>query len=313
MFEIALNLDPTTVDARERSERELELALTQHHWVDRDDGARLYVRSLGTDLSRPPLLVLDGIGCAGWAFRRLAPQLALSRKVVLMHYRGHGRSPSPPRPWQLGMHTLADDAAAVCDQLGLDRVVVLGFSMGFQVALEFYRRHRHRTCGLVSLAGPPGQPLASFRGTDLFGFALPLVVGATRLAKQMSSRVWRSVLPSRPAIDFGLRFEVNRERIDSRDFELYLRQMSDINPELFAAMLEQAQRHCADDVLGAIRVPTMVIAGGRDEFVPVSRLRDMAFAIPGARWEILDEATHALPAEFPEELGQRLIDFFADL
>lgn len=289
------------------------MSLIHHHWVDRDDGARLYVRVLGTPSDKPALLILDGIGCAGWAFRRLAPSIALTHQVVLMHYRGHGRSPSPPRPWQLGMHTLADDAAAVCEQLGLERVVALGFSMGFQVALEFYRRHRRRTCALVSLAGPPGQPLASFQGTDAFSFALPLVVGATRLAKQVSARVWRSVLPSRPAIDFGLRFEVNAERIDSRDFELYLRQMSAINPELFAAMLEQAQRHCADDVLASIRVPTLVVAGARDDFVPVSRLREMAFSIPGARWEVLDEATHALPAEYPDELGERLAGFLSEL
>lgn len=283
------------------------------HWVRRDDGARLYVRSLGDPSDRPALLILDGIGCAGWAFRKLGPQLARERQVVLMHYRGHGKSPSPPRPWQLGMHTLADDAAAVCDALGLRRVVVLGFSMGFQVALEFYRRHRDRSAALVSLAGPPGQPLASFRGTNAFAFALPLVVGFTRVAQQMTRRVWASVLPSQRAIDFALRHEVNSERIDSRDFELYLRQMADMNPELFAAMLEQAQRHTAEDILGKIRVPTMVIAGARDEFVPLPRLRAMAFAIPGARWEVIDEATHALPAEYPDELAARITSFLSEL
>ena len=286
----------------------------ERRWVERGDGARLYVRCLGgvhEHPGAPALLILDGIGCAGWAFRKLGPRLAKDRPVVLMHYRGHGKSPSPPRPWRLGIHTLADDAIAVCEDLGLRRVVALGFSMGFQVALEFYRRERERTAGLVSLAGPPGQPLASFRGTDLFGQVLPLVVGVTRIAQQMTSRVWRSILPSRYAFDFALAHEVNRERIDSRDFELYLRQMADINPELFVAMLEQAQRHTAADLLPRIRVPTLVIAGARDDFVPVARLREMAFAIPGARWEVLEEATHALPAEYPEELAGQLGEFLA--
>jgi 3-oxoadipate enol-lactonase len=289
----------------------------ERRWVERGDGARLYVRCLGgredDDEDAAALLILDGIGCAGWAFRKLAPQLAQDRKVVFMDYRGHGKSPSPPRPWQLGMHTLADDAAAVCDSLGLRRVVALGFSMGFQVALEFYRRQRERTVGLISLAGPPGQPLASFQGTDAFAQLLPLLVGVTHLAQQTTSRIWRSVVPSRLAFDFALAHEVNRERIDSRDFELYLRQMADINPELFIAMLEQAQRHTAEDLLPRIRVPTMVIAGAHDDFVPLARLRAMAFAIPGARWEVLDEASHALPAEYPDELARRLGDFLAGL
>lgn len=285
----------------------------EYRWVERSDGARLYVQTFGRRADVPALLILDGIGCAGWAFRKLAPRLAEDRVVALMHYRGHGRSPSPPRPWRLGIHTLADDAAAVCDELDLRRVVALGFSMGFQVALEFYRRERERTAALVSLAGPPGQPLATFRGTDVFAHLLPLVVGATRIAQQATRRIWRSVLPSRRAFDFALAHEVNRERIDSRDFELYLRQMADINPELFVAMLEQAQRHTAEDLLSRIRVPTMVIAGARDDFVPLARLREMAFAIPDARWEVLDEATHALPAEYPDELVLRLGDFLAGL
>ena len=272
------------------------------------------MRALGPrDSTEPALLILDGIGCAGWAFRKIAPQIAKRRQVVFVHYRGHGRSPTPPRPWHLGMHTLADDAAAASTALGIDRVVVLGFSMGFQVALEFYRRHHERTAGLISLAGPPGQPLESFRGTNTFAFALPFMVAATRMATQLTTRAWRSILPSRQVFDIGLRFEVNRARIDSRDFELYLRGMADISPELFVAMLEQAHRHCADDLLPRIRVPTLVIAGARDEFVPLPRLREMAFAIPGARWEVFDDATHALPAEYPDEIAERIAAFLDDI
>ena len=285
------------------------------HWLARDDGARIYLRSLGRQRApdQPTWLIFDGIGCAGWAFRKLGPQLARTHKVVLMHYRGHGRSPTPPRPWRLGMHVLADDAAAACEAIGLGPVIVVGFSMGFQVALEFYRRHRTRVAGLVSLAGPPGQPLASFQGTDAFSHALPLVVRATRLARQMSTRLWRSVVPSWPAYTFGLKREVNRERIDSRDFELYLRQMSDMSPELFVAMLEQAQRHCAHDLLGQVCVPTLVVAVAHGDFVPLDRLRSMAFSMPQARWEVLEEATHALPAEYPDELAERLREFAAEL
>jgi 3-oxoadipate enol-lactonase len=283
-------------------------------WLSRADGARIYVRSIGPrESAEPALLILDGIGCSGWAFRRIIPRIAKQRRVVLMHYRGHGRSPTPPRPWHLGMHTLADDAADACTAVGVDRVVALGFSMGFQVALEFYRRHHERTAGLISLAGPPGQPLASFRGTNSFAFALPFMVAATRVAKQFTTRMWRSILPSRPVFDIGLRWEVNSARIDGRDFELYLRGMSEMAPELFVAMLEQAHRHCADDLLPRIRVPTLVIAGARDEFVPLSRLRQMASAIPGAQWEVFADATHALPAEYPEDIGERIAAFLDEV
>ena len=86
---------------------ELREPKSQRHWIVRDDGAQIHVRSLepyGTEAhERPALLILDGIGCAGWAFRRLAPQLATTHRVVFIQYRGQGYSPTPPRPWQLGM------------------------------------------------------------------------------------------------------------------------------------------------------------------------------------------------------------------
>ncbi|MBL8947772.1 MAG: hypothetical protein JNK45_31660, partial [Myxococcales bacterium] len=84
--------------------------------VERPDGAALWGRRLGRP-GAPALLILDGIGCSGWAFRRLAPALAEDLCVVQTHYRGHGRSPEPPRPWRLSMPELADDAVAVLDAL----------------------------------------------------------------------------------------------------------------------------------------------------------------------------------------------------
>ena len=135
-----------------------------------------YLRSGPDDAEAPSILILDGIGCSGWAFRRIIPRLAERRRVVHLHYRGHGRSPDPPRPWRIRMTDFADDAAAACEHAGLGPVVVVGFSMGFQVALELFRRHRSRIVGLVSLAGPSGRVLRNFQGTQAFGQALPLGV-----------------------------------------------------------------------------------------------------------------------------------------
>ena len=39
----------------------------------------------------------------------------------------------------------------------------------------------------------------------------------------------------------------------------------------------------------------------------------MAFAIPGARWEVFDDATHALPAEYPDEIAERIAAFLDDI
>jgi pimeloyl-ACP methyl ester carboxylesterase len=116
------------------------------------------------------------------------------------------------------------------------------------------------------------------------------------------------VLPSRLSRDIGLRTQVNAGRVAEQDLEFYLGQMARMSPELFLDLLEEAHRHTAIDHLDAVDVPTLVVAGARDSFVPLPTLRELAFAIPGARWRVLDEATHALPAEFPAEVAAAILE-----
>lgn len=260
---------------------------------------------------RPALLILDGIGCAGWAFRRIVPELAVHHRVIQLHYRGHGRSPVPPRPWHLSMPDLADDAAAVLESFAAERTIAIGFSMGFQVALELYRRHRPRVAGLVSLAGPASKALGQFQGTEIFSQVLPIVRAASRGARDLTLRLWRRILPSRWLPLVGLHTQLHPMRIEIGDLEFYLRQMSEIDPELFLEMLGEASRHTAEDLLPAIRAPTLVVAGAHDRFVPIDTLRKLAFATPTAQWMVVDDGSHALPAEYPEEIAGRLNAFAA--
>lgn len=287
---------------------ETKRGLSPHHeqFVERD-GASVCLQTWG-DKDLPPILILDGIGCSGWAFRQITPLISERYRVALMHYRGHGNSPDPPRPWRLSMHDLADDAAACIEALGRP-ALVLGFSMGFQVALELYKRHRPQVAGLVSLAGPAGRVLAQFQGTDLFSKALPAVRAATRLASGLSSRLWRSVVPSTTLRDLGLPSQVNTNRIDVEDIDFYLSQMAQMSPELFMDTLGEATRHSTDDLLSRIRTPTLIMAGGKDRFVPLATMRQVAFSIPGAAWVVLEQASHALPAEYPEEVAAHLLEF----
>ena len=283
-------------------------------WVYLRDGASVCYQTFGSpEHEQTPLLILDGIGCSGWAFRRIIPELAKRRRIILLHYRGHGLSPEPPRPWRLSMPTLADDAAEVLNHAGVRRAVVIGFSMGFPVALELFRRHRHLVSALISLAGPSGRVLQTFQGTQAFGHALPFLRATTQIARDFTLKAWRALVPSNLTLGLGLNFQVNLDRITVGDFEFYTRQLALMSPELFVAMLEEADRHSAADILRSLDVPVLVVAGARDTFVPLTTMRELAFAIPRVRWKVLQRATHALPAEYPIELIHALQDFTDDV
>ena len=60
-------------------------------------------------------------------------------RVVAIDHRGHGRGIRKRKAFRL--EDCADDAAALCDLLGIDRVIPIGYSMGGTIAQLMWRRH----------------------------------------------------------------------------------------------------------------------------------------------------------------------------
>ena len=84
-------------------------------------------------------------------------------------------------------------------------------------------------------------------------------------------------------------------------------------PEQFAGTpFLAAGQHSADDLLPTIRVPSLVIAAGRDGFTPPERSRAMAAAIPGATLLEIPDASHTAPIERPQLIDEAVRNFLAE-
>jgi pimeloyl-ACP methyl ester carboxylesterase len=100
-------------------------------------GAKLYVETLGHG---PPVLFLHGgMNFFALNFAKQRDYFAAYRTVVGIEQRGHGHSPDGP--WPLSYQLMADDTAALIQQLGLGRVDVVGHSDGANVGLLLARDH----------------------------------------------------------------------------------------------------------------------------------------------------------------------------
>ncbi|MEZ4369082.1 MAG: alpha/beta hydrolase [Kofleriaceae bacterium] len=257
-----------------------------------------------------PVVLLDGIGCDGYIWRYLAPALA-NHTVVHGHYRGHGRSAPPVDPDRVDIADLADDIDGVIADAGLPPAVLIGHSMGVQVALEIYRRHPGRVAALVLVCGAPGSPLRTFTATASLEDVLPRIQGLLAKTPRMANWLSRSLFPTRLAYEVAARLEIQRDLVDPRDFMPYLVGMSQIDTRLFVSMLRAIGRHSAEDVLPTVKVPTMVVAGGRDGFTPPSRSREMAAAIPGAELLEVPEGSHTAPIERADLINDGILAFVA--
>jgi pimeloyl-ACP methyl ester carboxylesterase len=274
------------------------------------DGSPLFYESWGERGHTTPVLLCDGIGCDGYVWRHLRNDLG-ERYCVHPHYRGHGRTAPPRDPTRVTIEDLADDVACVLDDALVERAVVIGHSMGVQVALETYRRHVDRVAGLVLVCGAPSHPLRTFRGSAALESLLPTIQKWIHRVPGVINRVTRAVLPTRLAYEVASRLEIRRELIEPGDFMPYLEGMARIDARLFVAMLSAAGSHSADDLLPRVTVPTLVVAGGRDGFTPPERSRAIAAAVPNAELLEIPNASHTAPIEHPNLVNFTVRDFLA--
>lgn len=274
------------------------------------DGTRLFWGERGE--GRPAIVLNDGIGCDGFAWKYLQPHLAQSHRVVHWHYRAHGRSGLPVDAARIDLPAHARDCLAVLDALEVERAVLVGHSMGTQVALETYRLAPSRVAGLVLVCGSYGRVTSTFHGSDVLKQVLPSLLDAVERRRGLARALWGRI-PPRLAFQIAkLSKEVDTLAIREEDFRPYMEHVSAMEPSVFLAMLRHAGEHTAEDLLPRIDVPALVIAAERDTFTPAALAQHMAEAIPDAEHFLLRGASHAAPIEQPVALQLRIDKFLAE-
>jgi len=275
--------------------------------VARPDGAEIHVEIEGK--GRSTLVLCDGLACDGFAWKYLLPVLAEHHRVVHWHYRGHGRSPLPPAGVAPSIPQFAEDLAAVLDAARVRSAIVVGHSMGVQLALEFHRLHPGRTRGLVLVSGSPGHPLDTFHDTTLLRRALPsLRKGAERFPR-VAAALTRVGVRSGLAMEVAMSTEVNASLLRRADLQPYFEHVERMDPRYFLRSMQAAAEHGAEDHLSAVDVPTLIVAGDRDRFTPTWLSRRMALEIPSAELFLVRGGSHTALLERPEEVNRAVLDF----
>ena len=239
--------------------------------------------ALGTDLS---------------LWDALAGELVSDNRVVCIDHRGHGRSETPPGPYD--MTALAEDAALVLREVvqGFDSgpVVWVGMSMGGMVGQELALRHPRLLKALVianASSGYPAEGRAMWR-ERIAGIESQGIEGvADGVMQRWLSPAFHARHPAQVA-----RW---RRRLVSTSRAGYL-------GGCHAVMnMDTTQR------LGQIELPTLVIAGALDQATPPSMSEVIARQIPGARLEVITGAAHLSVLEDMPRFASLLRGFIGGL
>lgn len=275
-------------------------------WVRSFDGTALYTSWEG---SGPTLVLCDGLGCDGFIWKYLREQLSPRYRLVFWNYRGHGQSHPPAHPDAIGVSALRADLQAVLDAYDIDRAVVLGHSMGAQIALDFTLTYPERVHGVVSLCGTYGKPLDTLHGSKRLGRMFPLLRASLMQFPEAGERLWQWVFQNDWSFAYARRFETNEKRLIPADFRPYFEHLAGMDPQVFFALTERLQKHSVLERLGELRRPALVIAGENDTFCPAVLSERMHRAIAGSKLLVVPGGSHVAPLENPQLVFEALSAF----
>ena len=287
--------------------------LIAFHDVLSDDGTRLRAWTNDPDgvLDGPTVVLCNGLGTGPWTWPALL-RPGCGVRVVSWNHRGTGGSDRPVDPSRVGIEEFVEDALSVLDHFGVDRGVLMGWSMGVNTMFELAVVHPERVSGMFAVAGVPGDTFATMLGP----LRLPHV--AARAVTVNLSRVLR--YGGRALNPIAARLPVGPRTLDLLSHTGFMFRVPD--PELAVVAIAEflttpvdwyfhlalrTSQHARVSLRG-IKVPTEFVAATFDILAGARDMRSAADRIDGATYVEL-RGSHFIQMEQPDRVHALLVDF----
>ncbi len=272
----------------------------------RVNGLRLLCRQWGS-LDALPIVLLHGLRGFSGTWRAVATALSDRFRLIAFDQRGRGESDWDP---QCNYYTDAylADLEDIVDQLGLERFVLVGHSMGGTTSYVYADRHPERLLGLIVEDIAPGSSVsgAGAQRIRVEMQALPSAFGSWSQAR----RYWQTLRPTlNPAAIEQRLAESLRELPNGRigwryDAEGIRRTRLSPDPTRIVDLWPIVER---------LRTPTLVIRGERSDFCDASTVTMMSSRNANIRAVSIPEAGHYAHDDAPGAFLAHLTDFLAAL
>ena len=248
--------------------------------LDRD-GVRIYYDVQGNG---PAVLLSHGYGATSRMWTRQIETLKDRYRVITWDMRGHGESDSPGDQALYSEEATCGDMAAILRELGIEKAVIGGLSLGGYMSLAFNVRYPEMVNALMLFDTGPGYKNPAGRE------------GWNRTAEARAVAFETKGLES---LGRGAEVRIARHRSAAGLVKAA------------RAMLAQFDSRIIES-LEQIAVPTLVLVGANDE--PFLGATDyMVNKIPGARRVVIPGAGHAANIDQPEAFNAAVEEFLAGL
>lgn len=265
------------------------------------DGMQVHLRDQGRRDDPLPIVLLHGTSASLHTWEGWVAALQDERRVISLDLPGFGLTgPFPDGDYRMAHYSAF--LAKVLDQLQVPRAVVAGNSFGGQLAWQFALDHPQRVERLV-LVDAAGYPR---NATSIpIGFRLAQIPA---LAPLVDNLLPRAMIESSIRNVYGDPSQVSDELID-RYFELTLRAG---NREALRQRFIQAEAGQGYTRIAELKMPTLIIWGGRDQLIPPINAQRFQRDIDGSRVVLFDDLGHVPQEEDPARTVAALHAFLKD-
>lgn len=241
----------------------------------------LHAFPIGANLWEPQMRSIP----AGW--RLITPDL-----------RGFGGSTELDSVGALSMADYAEDVVDLLDELGVERAVIGGASMGGYAALAFVQAAPSRVSGLILANTRAGADTPEARANRRNMLALVDREGPSGVARDMMPKLLgQTTRDTNPSAEATIR------RLIKQQSPVAVR----------SAIHRMMHRADSTPLLAHIAVPTLIITGEEDTLIPVSESQAMAAAVKGSTLVIIPRAGHLANMEQPEAFNAAVSAFLTKL
>lgn len=265
------------------------------------NGLQVHVRDEGPRDDPVPLVLLHGTSASLHTWEGWVADLKGQRRVIRFDLPAFGLT-GPNLQNDYTMETYVATVEAVVNAMGIQDFVLVGNSLGGQVAWATAAAlpQRVRKLVLIDAAGYPMEPQSI-----PIGFRIARIPSVRRLAEVILPR---GVILSSLRNVYGDPDQVTAELVD-RYYELTLREG---NRKALAYRFDQMQKvDVAKSVatIRALKVPTLILWGGKDRLIPLENGRRFAADIAGSQLLVFDDLGHVPQEEDPQRTVQALRKF----
>lgn len=253
------------------------------------------------DGDRPVVCLLNGLAMHTGAWYGFLPRLRPEFDVLLWDYPGQGRSSTADVPYHLDR--IAGYLVRILDEIGVERIHLMGISYGGFVALEFARQFQSRLHTLI-LSGIILSHETLFEMYE--DLSLRFYRGGPQVFELYTHYMYEKI--------FGESFvtAVGRERLETmrqnfferyRDRTTALIRLTEAQDPFFEGLDARMPEY------RAVKTPALIIAGDEDRVMAPKFQKKIASILPNSRFELIEDSGHVVYLEKPERFFELILDF----